>query len=279
MPTQRPTASPIQTADWTSPLPEPFFNLPKNLSEDFWEDFSKNFSKDFPNLSDQELSLWQQLEDEMHYLNQLAVEQEAALLQFLDMVEQLRADCPRSNLEADELLASQGFGELVQKRARGVLSVSRQLLEGVGGAIVLLGTAMIDRIHALRIKAAMGDTSATEQTAPFVRRSIGLRHSAASSPDRPSAPNLPQEDPESAQIEILPTLQEILMLTLGSAISRAVLDRIVQFYPALWFIAVLLMVIPAAIAIYQTHRSPRSGFLWGCRLTLILVGLLLGKRM
>ncbi|WP_088890813.1 hypothetical protein [Leptolyngbya ohadii] len=309
MPTQRPTASPIQTASWTHSLPERF-----SVFSD------SDFPEDFSNLSDQELRLWQQFEDEIYYLHQLAAEQEAALLQLMSMVEQLQADRDRASsvwatdnlaindlaindLAINDLAAGQPLepevaGKVGQRRVTEVLQVAQHLLEGIGGAIVLLGVAIGDRIHASRSNASRANVSKRnasrsnaskrkdlidDPTPASAHRLIGLRRWAVSSPegssDRSSDSKLHLKDSEADPIEILPTLQEALTLTLGAAILRVILDHIVQFYPALWFISVLLMVVPAAVAVYRTHRFPRSGFLWGFRLTLILVGLLLGRRM
>jgi hypothetical protein len=47
----------------------------------------------------------------------------------------------------------------------------------------------------------------------------------------------------------------------------------------LWLPIVALIVLPAAIAIYRTTFTPETGFAWGYRLFLVMIGLLLGGRL
>lgn len=74
-------------------------------------------------------------------------------------------------------------------------------------------------------------------------------------------------------------LREGVAVFLGAIIIRAVLDMVLTAFPVLWTPAVALLVTPAAIAVYRTSRTPRSGFVWVYRLSLIMLGLLVGGRL
>ncbi|MFM7426792.1 MAG: hypothetical protein ACKO7W_17645 [Elainella sp.] len=75
------------------------------------------------------------------------------------------------------------------------------------------------------------------------------------------------------------TLREAAVLVIGSALLRLGLDWLVLLYPALWIPSILIMLAPAAIAVYRSTLSPQTGFAWGYRLFSIMIGLLLGGRL
>lgn len=75
------------------------------------------------------------------------------------------------------------------------------------------------------------------------------------------------------------TLTEAATLVIGSALLRVVLDTVVVSYPLLWLPSILIMITPAAFAIYRATVKPPTGFAWGYRLFAILIGLLLGGRL
>jgi hypothetical protein len=74
-------------------------------------------------------------------------------------------------------------------------------------------------------------------------------------------------------------LKQSLLFLVGGIVGRVVLDFFVALVPALWMPALIVMVLPGAIAIYQATKTPQSGFIWGYRLVLILMGLLIGGRL
>jgi len=75
------------------------------------------------------------------------------------------------------------------------------------------------------------------------------------------------------------TFQEAAILVLGSAMLRVGLDLLVASYPILWIPSLLVMLTPAAIAIYRSTLAPQTGFIWGYRLFSLMIGLLLGGRL
>ena len=75
------------------------------------------------------------------------------------------------------------------------------------------------------------------------------------------------------------TFQEAVVLVLGSAMLRVGLDLLVTSYPVLWLPSLLVMLTPAAIAIYRSTLAPQTGLIWGYRLFSLMIGLLLGGRL
>ncbi len=75
------------------------------------------------------------------------------------------------------------------------------------------------------------------------------------------------------------TIQSAAMWITGAAAARIILTIFLSSQPALKPLALMLMVAPAAIAIYQVTAAPKTGFVTAYRLLLILVGLLLGGRL
>ncbi|NJO41189.1 MAG: hypothetical protein HC769_05205 [Cyanobacteria bacterium CRU_2_1] len=73
--------------------------------------------------------------------------------------------------------------------------------------------------------------------------------------------------------------REGITLMIGAILIRVLLDLLLATYPILWTPAIALMVTPAAIAVYRTSVTPQSGFVWGYRLLMIMLGLLLGGRL
>ncbi len=83
----------------------------------------------------------------------------------------------------------------------------------------------------------------------------------------------------SSHPHAVPTAQESLMFIVGAILLRIVMEWVVQVYPMLWLPMVVAMVMPAIVAVYRSTITPQSGFLWGCRLTLLMLGLLVGGRL
>lgn len=75
------------------------------------------------------------------------------------------------------------------------------------------------------------------------------------------------------------SLQDAGMWVLGSVIVRVALDLFLVANPGMWFPVIALIATPAAIAVYRATVAPQSGLVWGYRLFLIMIGLLLGGRL
>lgn len=84
---------------------------------------------------------------------------------------------------------------------------------------------------------------------------------------RTTTPQLPVLDLQGAALWIV-----------GAAIARVILATAQVAWPSLQPLWLMLMVVPAAIALYQVTLAPQTGFVTAYRLTLILIGLLIGGR-
>ena len=84
---------------------------------------------------------------------------------------------------------------------------------------------------------------------------------------RTTTPQLPVLDLQGAALWIV-----------GAAIARVILAAAQVAWPSLQPLWLMLMVLPAAIAVYRVTLAPQTGFVTAYRLTLILIGLLIGGR-
>jgi hypothetical protein len=75
------------------------------------------------------------------------------------------------------------------------------------------------------------------------------------------------------------TMGQAVVLVVGAVVTRVVLDAILLSFPGLWFPAIAIMSLPGAIAVYRSTMTPDAGVIWGYRLVLILIGLLIGGRL
>lgn len=74
-------------------------------------------------------------------------------------------------------------------------------------------------------------------------------------------------------------VRQAVSLVLGAIAVRVALNVVLSAFPVLWTPMIALLATPAAIAVYRTSHKPQSGIVWGYRLLLIMIGLLLGGRL
>ena len=65
----------------------------------------------------------------------------------------------------------------------------------------------------------------------------------------------------------------------GAIVARIAANLFLAAHPGFWIPVVGLMVAPTAIAIYRATVAPQSSMIWGYRLFLVMIGLLLGGRL
>jgi hypothetical protein len=75
-----------------------------------------------------------------------------------------------------------------------------------------------------------------------------------------------------------PSVQTSAMLLIGAAIARIGADWLLAVNAGFWLPVALLIVAPAALAIYRTTVAPHTSVAWGYRIFLIFIGLLIGGR-
>jgi hypothetical protein len=91
------------------------------------------------------------------------------------------------------------------------------------------------------------------------------------------------KSPRSRQVEALEmpsfSLQNAAIWVIGSVVARVGLDLMLLAFPNMWLPVIALIVTPAAIAVYRATVAPQTGILWGYRLLLVMIGLLIGGRL
>lgn len=75
-----------------------------------------------------------------------------------------------------------------------------------------------------------------------------------------------------------PSMQTSAVLLIGAAIARIGADWLLAMNADFWLPVALLIVAPAALAIYRTTVAPHTSITWGYRIFLIFLGLLIGGR-
>jgi hypothetical protein len=131
---------------------------------------------------------------------------------------------------------------------------------------------------------AFSDAAAQPQTEPPMPPQASLRMQVPSS--APSQPRRIRKPPRAGRSRSATPVSEsdfslpgAALLVIGSAVARVLLDILLASQPGLWLPVVLVLATPAAIAVYRTSVAPQSGFIWGYRLFLIMIGLLIGGRL
>lgn len=74
-------------------------------------------------------------------------------------------------------------------------------------------------------------------------------------------------------------IRDAVIWVLGATVARIGIDLLLAAVPALLPAVVMLIIAPAAIAIYKATVAPQTGFALGYRLLLTMIGLLLGGRL
>lgn len=225
--------------------------------------------------SDPDLELlWQQLEDQIHTVDQRIANQEAALLQLQSIVQQLEQNRSPS-LEPWRLSQQEIWPHELDKLDE------LDKLKAIAASFSVSVEAGIQTGQRVSMQAIRTVTRLGTELRAQVRRSKQRRQQNCTRQDQDQQHQDQQHQDQQPieAIEFFPSIQAAVSLIAGSVLLRLLLDRLVQLDPDLWPVKILLMAIPAAVAIYRSTVVPQSGFLWGSRLTLILIGLLLGGRL
>lgn len=68
------------------------------------------------------------------------------------------------------------------------------------------------------------------------------------------------------------------VFVVSAIVMRVLLDTLLAIFPGLWLPAIALMVTPGAIAMYRSNLTLETSSVWGFRLVLVIIGLLIGGR-
>ncbi len=211
----------------------------------------------------------QMLAEKAHQINQLSAQQEAVILELITLSEQIEsanaicetAEVPHVDADAAgtlvltsrtiELPPEERRARRRPRRSQLMLASTGAVWQGTWGLLSTLGAAGRWLLSPLGL---------LPKQPRRVTRTAGRRASGR------------------RRVEEF-TFQEAAILVLGSAMLRVGLDLLVASYPMLWMPSLLVMLTPAAIAIYRSTLAPQAGFIWGYRLFALMIGLLLGGRL
>lgn len=226
----------------------------------------------------------QRLEAQADRINRLSLDQEAALLELKTIAEQI----DRNRKSEDD-----GLEEPTWE----YLSAAVPLVERDETGMFVVTTRSVDLYQAERDAVLMAQSLRSRTVAPGYRVSRPARRPAAK-PALQTAIEagegwgkvigqkiqdlLPARRPARLRRQPDPTpltVQDAALWIIGAIVARRGLDLLLAAFPQFWLPVVALIVTPAAIAIYRTTFTPESGFAWGYRLFLVMIGLLIGGRL
>ncbi|MBW4657605.1 MAG: hypothetical protein KME15_02940 [Drouetiella hepatica Uher 2000/2452] len=293
-PSQRSTADrPEADVDWEPVRPVAQTHVTADRLQQKSVQYLQQFVQPTPDRSNVQIDAdLKRLEAQAQHINQLAITQEAAILELkaiaqqierdwktLEVVNAARAGYDASNIEIPAVCEySQISVPLVEKNRVGVL---------------MLTDRSIDLFKAEREAAITAQSLRFRTAPPFKPRSswtrklrdllLGKSKSAPSSETRPAPQGIASpEDSRSTQargqkrkIRSL-SFQEGMSLLFGAVLVRVILNLLLSAHPAFRFSAIALMVVPGAIAVYRSRVTPKLTLTWGSRLIVIMIGFLIG---
>jgi hypothetical protein len=242
--------------------------------------------------------LMQQLEAKAEQVNHLSTQQEAALLEIKAIAQQLERDW-HSTQSAGRPLSKQWDATLANLQADLTHNLNAQVpyVERDASGAWVVTSRGIDLFRAERESEQMAEVLRRRQRpsrpAPGDRvvqavLALGrwIQPLVSSTGSTTAEPRLPRRRmsaarPSRAAVADRPPMSMVTAALWigGAAIARLAIDAVLLSFPSFWVPAVALIVAPAAIAAYRTTVNPESSILWGYRLFMIMVGLLLGGRL
>jgi hypothetical protein len=213
----------------------------------------------------------QMLAEKAHQINLLSSQQESVILELITLSEQLEsanavcetAEVPHVDADAaGTLVLTSRSIELPEPEIRTRRRPRRSHLMFASTGAIWQGTWVW--------------LSGLGRVGSFVLAPLGLDKKPSRTGRTDRRPSRRASGRRTAEIF---TFQEAAILVLGSALLRVGLDLLVISYPVLWLPSLLVMLTPAAIAIYRSTLAPQAGLVWGYRLFSLMIGLLLGGRL
>lgn len=162
--------------------------------------------------------------------------------------------------ERDAEWMAQSLRHRGDRRSAGSASRGRRTPSGTSAAALFAATAQ----QALRGVLALVNRVLLPSDRQRLTRSM-QRQSAATAVGRPPMTEAP-------------SVQTSAVLLIGAAIARIGADWLLAVNAGFWLPVALLIVAPAALAIYRTTVAPHTSVAWGYRIFLIFIGLLIGGR-
>jgi len=243
------------------------------------------------------------LEAQAQRINALSIAQEAAMLELKAIAERLERDWRASEITQQPHLGGEDVPLICQYLTTAVPHIEK---DKDGSYVLTLRDIDLFRAereatfnaHKLRQgtpqplsrnktrhphshrHSSSGIHSQIESFSQLLRKSLGGVVRSLTLP-KSHPPSLKTARSQAAHASELPdfSMQDAILWVLGAIVVRVGLDLLLIAHPGLWLPVVGLIVTPAAIAVYQATVAPQSGFVWGYRLLLIMIGLLIGGRL
>jgi len=260
---KRVTSYPLSSKHWTPNDLEAMVDRLQEQSASYIQQFTKLQSQAFQTPEQQLDGALKILDAQVQHINQLSAVQENAILELKTIATQVEREwqaieCSHGEI-ADELdtpAVCQYVGTAVP-----------QIEKNKDGTYVLSARS-IDLFKAER-EAAL--------TAEALRHWANRGKAKSESPSslRRKTRSHRRRSPSNSILRV----KEAVALFLGAVLVRMVLNMVLANFPTLWIPAVAILVTPAAIAVYRGSNTPQSGLVWGYRLLVIMLGLLLGGRL
>jgi hypothetical protein len=213
---------------------------------------------------------FQRLEAQAEQVNQLSVAQETAILKLKVIAEQVELDWKASEPEHS---ARSGKSAIHLPPICEYLDTSIPHVERDANGGLILTSRSIDLFKAQRD--AEFNAEVLRHVVKNKRKPSFLRQLWQWLLEKPSPRKRSSRRATSSPFSI----RQAVMWVGGAIATRVILDTILTLFPGLWFPAIAIMALPGAIAIYRSTLTPESGLLWGYRITLIIIGFLIGGRL
>jgi hypothetical protein len=238
------------------------------------------------------------LEAQAQRINELSSAQEAAMLELKAIAEKAERDWKTGELESTSRMGDRFDARSICEY--GETAVPHIKKDDTGAFIVT--TRSIDLFKAereanlmadaLRHRAVSSTHSPSRRPSSTIRRSrrrlrleMGtvLRKGFTTVLKWVSAPKATGLRFHSRPVDVLEmpsfSLQTATIWVIGAVVARVGLDLLLLAFPGMWIPVIGLIVAPAAIALYRTTVAPQTGIVWGYRLLLVMIGLLIGGRL
>jgi hypothetical protein len=244
------------------------------------------------------------LEMQAQHINDLSSAQEAAMLELKAMAEKAERGLKRSEMEHTTLGDRLNLSNLCEYLEPAVPHIEKD----EHGAFVLT-TRSIDLFKAEREAARMADTLRQRTPSPSPPSARSRSRQTSGNLQRPHPGRSHKSDlgqrlvrqvraifkglvapkatglrmPPARQVDALEmpsfSIQNAAIWIIGSVVARVGLDLMLLAFPGMWLPVIGLIVTPAAIAVYRATVAPQTGIIWGYRLLLVMIGLLVGGRL
>lgn len=205
------------------------------------------------------------MEAQIDQIHDLAIAQEAALLELKNLAEAVDRE-RKLDPEADDLPTCE------------FLAAAVPLIERDRDGVLVVSSRPIDLFRAEREAVSIAKNLRSRQPSRHRRRQRSLWDKLFALLDGGDAVPQARERRPSQPAPPPLTVADAAIWIVGATVARVGLDLLLSSFPHLWLPVAGLIVLPAAIAIYRTTFTPETGFAWGYRLFLAMIGLLLGGR-